>query len=174
MNPAVEHTVYLGLGSNLGEREGNLRQALRAMAAFVRLQAVSRVYQSAPWGYTTQPAFLNAAARVSTALSALDLLQHLKGLEEKLGRQPSFRYGPRLIDLDILFYDALVLETPGLTIPHPRLHERAFVLIPLADLAPELVHPRLGVSVQQLLQELAPAEAAGVQATDVCLEEEAG
>jgi len=147
-------TVYIALGSNLGERQENLRQAMGGLPPAVRLSAVSPVYSTPPWGYAHQPDFLNQVARLETDLSPHDLLRVLKDLEVRLGREPSFRYGPRLIDLDILLYDDLVMETPGLTIPHPRLAQRAFVLVPLVDLAPDLRHPVLGQTLADLLARL--------------------
>lgn len=146
------HTVYIALGTNLGNRLLNLRRAIDAFAPDVHIVAESRVYETEPWGYADQPAFLNMAVHAETGLSPKRLLSFLKKLEAQLGRLPTFRYGPRQIDLDILFYDDLVLNTPPLVIPHPRLHERAFVLVPLADLAPALVHPVLRLSVAQLLE----------------------
>jgi len=143
--------VYLALGSNLGNRLENLRAAAQALPPQVKVQELSHVYETPPWGYTTQPSFLNLALRGETQLPPLELLRFLKELETRLGRVPSFQNGPRLIDLDILFYADLILNTPQLTLPHPRLQQRAFVLLPLADLAPDLVHPVLGETIWRLL-----------------------
>jgi 2-amino-4-hydroxy-6-hydroxymethyldihydropteridine diphosphokinase len=148
----MPHTTYLALGANLGDRLENLRAAIAALAPDVRVVAESRIYETEPWGFAAQPAFLNMAIRAETNLSPVDLLSFLKKLEAGLGRSPTFRNGPRLIDLDILFYDDLVLDTPPLVIPHPRLQERAFVLVPLAEIAPAQIHPLLGLSVAQLLE----------------------
>ena len=147
----LTHIVYLALGTNLGDREANLRLALETFAPQIIVLHESRVYETEPWGFTNQPTFLNMVVQAETILSPDDLLQYLKQLETSLGRRPSFRNGPRLIDLDILLYDDLHLDTPGLVIPHPRLQERAFVLVPLADLAPDYVHPVLALSVRQML-----------------------
>lgn len=144
--------VFIALGSNLGERRANLRSAVEALPPAVRVVAQSPVYQTAPWGYTEQPAFLNQVIWGETDLSPRTLLRFLKQLEIQLGRVESFRYGPRQIDLDILFYDQWVVQEDDLIIPHPRLHERPFVLVPLADLAPEWVHPTMGLTVRALLQ----------------------
>jgi 2-amino-4-hydroxy-6-hydroxymethyldihydropteridine diphosphokinase len=113
--------------------------------------AKSRIYETPPWGYTEQDAFLNQVVKAETYLEPQPLLKHIKRLETALGRAPTFPNGPRLIDIDILFYDDLVLDTPSLVIPHPRLHERAFVLVPLNDIAPELTHPALKKTVRELL-----------------------
>ncbi|MEW6286696.1 MAG: 2-amino-4-hydroxy-6-hydroxymethyldihydropteridine diphosphokinase [Chloroflexota bacterium] len=147
----MEHTVYLSLGSNLGDRAANLKQAIALLPPQMTVQAKSNLYETPPWGYTAQEAFLNQAVRAETYLEPEPLLKHLKRLETALGRTETFRYGPRLIDIDILFYDDLVLATPLLTIPHPHLHERGFVLIPLMDIAPDLIHPLTGKSVREML-----------------------
>ncbi len=148
----MRHTIYLGLGTNIGDRAGNLAAALAALTKAVRVIRASAVYETEPWGYTDQPWFLNQAALGETALAPLELLAYLKRIEKNLGRTPTFQYGPRSIDLDILVYDSLQLESPQLVIPHPHLAERPFILAPLADLAPDLVIPGLQSSVQELLR----------------------
>jgi 2-amino-4-hydroxy-6-hydroxymethyldihydropteridine diphosphokinase len=145
-------TVFLALGSNLGDRRINLRSAIAALCPQVNVLAESPIYETPPWGVTDQPEFLNMVVQGETRLKPAALLKHIKAIETRLGRTATVRYGPRVIDLDILFYGELTLSTPGLTIPHPHLHERAFVLVPLADLAPELVHPCLGKTVREMLE----------------------
>jgi 2-amino-4-hydroxy-6-hydroxymethyldihydropteridine diphosphokinase len=148
------HIIYLALGTNLGDRPANLRAAIDAFAPDIRVLDESPVYETEPWGYADQPSFLNRVVRAETELTPTDLLGRLKEIESTLGRVPSFRNGPRLIDLDILFYDDLILDTPPLVIPHPSLHKRAFVLVPLGTIAPALVHPVLGLSVEQFLEKI--------------------
>ncbi|HUY69054.1 MAG TPA: 2-amino-4-hydroxy-6-hydroxymethyldihydropteridine diphosphokinase [Alphaproteobacteria bacterium] len=143
--------VALGLGSNLGDRMENLRGAVRALAPYVTVTATSPVYETAPVYVGGQPAFLNAAVTGTTGLPPLALLRALKDLEAELGRMPTFRYGPRAIDIDIIFYGDEVLATPELTLPHPRLQEREFVLRPLTDIAPGWRHPANGLTVAEML-----------------------
>jgi 2-amino-4-hydroxy-6-hydroxymethyldihydropteridine diphosphokinase len=143
--------VYLALGSNLGDRERHLRLARESLAPDVRVIRASTIYETPPWGVTEQPSFLNQVLLAESDLPPRALLHFLKERERALGRVPTFRYGPRVIDIDILFYDDILLESPDLVIPHPRIPERAFVLVPMAELAPEFRHPALGKTMQELL-----------------------
>jgi 2-amino-4-hydroxy-6-hydroxymethyldihydropteridine diphosphokinase len=155
-------TAYLGLGTNLGRREQNLSDALRTLANSPEIKLVrsSSVYETAPWGYTDQPSFLNCAVQVSTSLAPPELLELAKSIERDQGRQESFRYGPRLIDIDILLYgqDTILLRRPDLQIPHRHMAQRAFVLVPLAEIAPDAVHPTLNLPVEHLLKQVAGTE----------------
>lgn len=146
-----EHIVYLALGSNLGDRLANLKQAINSLTPQMEVKARSPVYETPPWGFEDQPKFLNQVIKVETYLDPEPLLKHLKRLEVILGRKESFPNGPRLIDMDILFYDDRVLNTPTLVIPHPRLQERGFVLLPLMDINPDLVHPVSKKSVREMV-----------------------
>lgn len=143
--------VYLALGSNLGNRLTNLRAAVEALRPEVLVLAESGIYETPPWGYTEQPAFLNMALKAETNLEPRALLKHLKDIEAGLGREKGFRYGPRKIDLDILFYEDLIFNEETLVIPHPRLQERAFVLVPLADVGADITHPVLHKTVAEML-----------------------
>jgi 2-amino-4-hydroxy-6-hydroxymethyldihydropteridine diphosphokinase len=153
--PVSRHIVYLGLGSNLGDRAAHLRAALAALAALVRITHVSAVYETAALYLTEQPDFYNLACAGETTLGAVELLRAVKRLEGELGRTPGVRYGPRVIDIDLLFYDDLILQTSELGLPHPRLTERAFVLMPLAEIAPRLRHPVSGCEVTALAASMA-------------------
>ena len=164
-----EITVYLGLGSNLGCRERNLAECVQHLSGRpldnqdgplapqelfksgdVRLVRSSDIYETEPWGFAGQGPFLNSVLEISTNVPPHELLGGVKELEKRLGRLPGARYGPRLIDIDILLYGRETVDLPDLQIPHPRLHQRAFVLVPLAEIAPELIHPVLGISIGDL------------------------
>jgi len=147
-------TVYLGLGSNLGDRQHNLIKAIELLAQQMRVEQMSSLYETEPVGYSEQPRFLNAVCQVTTSLSPEELLSLVKEIEAALGRVPSFPNAPRPIDIDILFYANQVIHSPQLTIPHPCLEERAFVLVPLLEIAPELTHPVSRRTVRELVRKV--------------------
>ena len=142
----LPHTAYIALGSNLGDPESNLRQAIAALAELAQVQFVgaSSLYRSAALGHADQPDFINAVAQLSTGLAPQALLAALLAIENRFGRERSFRNAPRTLDLDLLLYNAQTIAEPGLTVPHPRMHERAFVLAPLIEIAPACVLPGMG------------------------------
>ena len=148
----MPHTVFIGLGSNLGNRESYLQQSIEALPPEYLLIQQSAVYQTPPWGYTDQPSFLNQVIETKTELDPEAALKKLKWIEGKLGRVRTFRYGPRCIDMDILLYDDLVYCSDTLQIPHPALTERLFFLVPLHEIAPDLTHPELKTKISALLR----------------------
>lgn len=150
----MSHTAFIALGSNIGNRAGYIHTALDAMSAYASVLETSHLYETVPILVTDQPLFLNAVCKVSTDLTPTELLSAVKQTEDSLGRTKTVRYGPREVDLDILFHDDSVIETPDLTIPHVGIPERDFVLAPLLDVDKDLRHPRLGVTVQELWQRL--------------------
>jgi len=145
-------TVYLGLGSNMGDRRNNLDRTLAFLSQRLRVERISSVYDTEPVGNVEQPHFLNLVCQVYTNLAPTGLLSLAKGIERKLGRVPGSSNAPRPIDIDILFYGDQIIETPELVVPHPRLTERAFVLIPLAEIVPDLVHPVNGKTIKELMK----------------------
>ncbi|MCL4476074.1 MAG: 2-amino-4-hydroxy-6-hydroxymethyldihydropteridine diphosphokinase [Nitrospirae bacterium] len=146
--------VHIGIGSNLGNRGENCLKALDLLSARgVIIRKRSSLHETEPWGVLDQPKFINMAAEGETALGPLKLLEVLKDIEAEAGRKESYRWGPRVIDLDILFYDDMVMDSPELKIPHPLMHEREFVLRPLAEIAPDKIHPVLKKTVKELLSE---------------------
>lgn len=147
--------VYLSLGSNLGNREENILYAVRKLKEIgFEIKETSSIYKTSPWGKPDQPYFLNLVLEGETKLSPQRLLQKAKIIEKTLGRKKGEKWGPRTIDIDILFYDNKIIKTPNLKIPHPQLHERNFVLIPLKEIAPNFIHPLLKQNVQQMLKKM--------------------
>src|SRR6266446_3239092 len=147
--PVAIHTVYLALGSNMGDRRGNLAAAMQRLRESMEISTVSSIYETEPVGYIDQPRFFNMVLQGKTMLSAKELLKYAKEIEVAIGRQPTFRNGPRPIDIDIIFYDNLHITQEDLTVPHPRMAERAFVLVPLAEIAPDVIDPVSGQTTQR-------------------------
>ena len=148
--------AYIAIGSNLGDRVANVKKAVLRAADEVKATLVfmSSFYETEPWGIKEQPDFVNAVMGVETELPPKALLAHLKSVEAGMGRENAERWGPRTVDLDIIFYGGLVMDEDGLTIPHPAAHERAFVMVPLAEIAPDFVHPIIGKSVSDIAKSL--------------------
>ena len=150
--------IYLSLGTNLGDRPANLQLALQILARQMTITAVSSVYETEPWGVTDQPAFLNLCLAGFTSLEPYQLLDFCQLVEAEVGRWPTYKWGPRLIDIDILFYDNLILKDDILSVPHPFVDQRAFVLAPLADIAPAYEHPQTHKTVVQMLADVSPLD----------------
>lgn len=155
----MSEIILIGMGANLGDRMDNLTRAVAALSQHVRMLAVSPVYVTRPWGVTDQPDFLNLCLSAQGRQTPAALLQLCQSIEGALGRQPGPRWGPRLIDIDLLFIGQRRLQTPSLTLPHPGVQQRAFVLIPLADIAPDFVDPVTGQRVAELARQV---DASGV------------
>lgn len=163
------NSAFIALGSNIEPREEYLRIALESLAedsSFIYIRKKSSVYETAPVGYTDQSDFLNMVIEIDTSLSSFDLLQFCQKVERKLGRDRTIRFGPRTIDLDILMYNQENSELESLIIPHPRMHERAFVLIPLDEIAPDLIIPTWGKRVRDFLHELPESDIRDVTKMD--------
>ncbi len=149
-------TAYIGIGSNLGDRRANIEESIQRLTSIpgIDLAAVSDLYETEPVGNISQGWFLNLVIAVQTRLTSLKLFRWMQRVEQDMGRQRTTRWGPRQIDLDLLIYEDQCLETAELTIPHPRMHDRRFVLEPLCQIAPNLKHPHFQVSVESLLNAL--------------------
>ncbi len=150
------HIAYIGLGSNLGDKIAFCKKAISEILKIDRHRLLSKssFYQTRPMGYTAQDSFINGVIKIETDLEPFDLYRHLKNIELRLGRKETFQWGPRIIDLDLLFYDDLRVDTQELQLPHPRLQERQFVLIPLFEIDQDLLHPVFKKTVGELLKQI--------------------
>lgn len=147
--------VYIGIGSNLGKKEENCLKAIKLLSGMgIVIREKSSIYETEPWGAKDQPMFINVAVEAETEKEPLELLETLKHIESDMGRQDSYRWGPRIIDLDILLYNDIVMNAPNLRIPHPLMHQREFILMPLSEIAPDKVHPVLKKTIRELLSGL--------------------
>jgi 2-amino-4-hydroxy-6-hydroxymethyldihydropteridine diphosphokinase len=156
----MQHLVYLSLGSNIGDRETHLREAIQRLQLLGPVQSISSVYETEPVEFTDQAWFLNCAAALETSSTPTQLVQQLLEIERAMGRQRLQKKGPRTIDLDILLFGDEVVNTVALTIPHPAMQYRRFVLEPLAEIASDAIHPVLKKTIQQLLEDLPPGQKA--------------
>jgi 2-amino-4-hydroxy-6-hydroxymethyldihydropteridine diphosphokinase len=156
----TQSIVFLGLGSNIGDRVKALKEAERLISEIDGVLVVSSasLYETEPVGIVDQPSFINSALKIKTTLRPTELLGGLKEIERKLGRVDTIRWGPRIIDIDILLFDNIVVNKKGLTIPHPEMAKRAFVLVPLSEIAPNVIHPVLKKSVRELVDDLGDAK----------------
>ncbi|ADQ03757.1 2-amino-4-hydroxy-6-hydroxymethyldihydropteridine pyrophosphokinase [Caldicellulosiruptor owensensis OL] len=150
----AENIVFLGLGSNLGDRDENIKKAIEHLKDKVRIEKLSSIIETEPYGFVDQPKFLNCVLKGTTLLSPFELLEFVLEIENKMGRKRLFKWGPRNIDIDILFYDDWVIDTEKLKIPHPELHKRLFVLEPLCEIEKDFVHPVLKKNVYELYTQL--------------------
>lgn len=159
-----ETDVFLALGSNLGDRLVNIETARIELSTETMIKQLSSVYETPPWGFLSQPAFLNQVLEASTSLDPYELLKYVKEIEQKMGRTKTFRNGPRVIDIDILVYGNQSIDTPDLVIPHPRMLERGFVLVPLAEIAPDLVITGTSLSIKEHLLKIDPEDLQQIKA----------
>ncbi|MGC9045127.1 MAG: 2-amino-4-hydroxy-6-hydroxymethyldihydropteridine diphosphokinase [Thermodesulfovibrio sp.] len=149
------HRVFLSIGSNIGEKEKNCLQAIAILEqSGLIINKTSSIYITKPWGFKNQPDFANMAVEAFTDFDPRELLQLIKKIEKQMGRKSTIKYGPRIIDIDIIFYDNLIYESENLNIPHPLMHKRYFVLKPLVEIAPDFVHPVLGLTIKELFDNL--------------------
>lgn len=146
--------AYIGIGTNLGDKEKNIKNAIRLLKEKCEIVKRSPLYKTEPVGFKDQSWFVNCVVEVCTRLAPYELIHFLKGIEKSMGRAKAIKYGPRLIDLDILYYDDLILKEKNLAIPHLRMHKRLFVLAPLMDISPDFTHPRLKKSIKALIADL--------------------
>ncbi len=150
--------VFLALGSNIGARDEHLRKGLALLAGALEIKEASSVYETEPWGYTDQPRFLNMVCKAFTTMAPLELLTFCQQLEQRIGRTPTFRYGPRVLDVDILAYGDRVIDMPTLRVPHNNLANRAFVLVPLAEIATDWEHQESGKTARQMMEQVSGIE----------------
>jgi len=156
----MQHQVYLSLGSNIGDRPKNCLKAIETLGKIegTKILSQSSLYETDPVGYEDQAPFINMAVKIQTTMNARDLLSHIKSIETSLGRIKTFKWGPRLIDVDILFFDDEIISEQGLKVPHPAMMDRAFVLLPLAEIGKNKIHPVKGITVDQMAKEVPSKE----------------